>query len=510
MNHSVPPSLRATLCGLAIVWCFGHTGAAEPAAAEPAKEPSITNAWATAIERVDFSQLAPEVIDKLSFTLADAVGILAYTSQLEECRRFAALQPDAVGDTPAARELVTGRLVGTADAAAINAFAVHGHEIDDSNLKNQLRASCVALPAALAAAETHDASGKEFLVALAVAFQIGDSLGTSLNRQPEGLLHARGWMPSAICGTVAGAAAAGKLAGLSPEQLASAMALSAGGAGGLFQYYFEGSDEKRIHVARSQRVGVESAVLAQAGFHGALLAIEGPAGLVRALGQEPRRQELLEGVERWDAVLHVKPKFYACSQGVIPWLEALEPLHAGPHPAADRIEQITLYLNRPAADFYLRKINQFVPPTNLLEAQLNVNFGIALYWNEGQAFIEQYTADMLDDPAVLALAKRVRAISDAQQEGRIEIRDRQGNVLVGKYDRATLTQPYRPVEADYRRKFDQLTARLEPQQRQELWQHARQVAEAQSMTAWVAQLGEILRLDAPRRQTVGAGDPAGQ
>jgi 2-methylcitrate dehydratase PrpD len=476
---------------------------AQAFAADTPESPSITQAWAAAVLRLDDSQLAPEILDKLSYTLADSVGILAYTSQLEECRRFAALQPDAAGNTPAAHELVTGRRVSTADAAAINAFAIHGHEIDDSNLRNQLRASCVAIPAALAAAETRDVSGQEFLTSLAIAFQIGDSLGTSLNRQPAGRLHASGWMPSAIGGTLAAAAATGKLFELSADDLASALALSAGGAGGLFQYYFDGSDEKRIHVARAQRVGVESAFLAQAGFRGALLAIEGPAGLVRALGQGPRREELLAGIDRWDAVLHVKPKFFACSQGVIPWLEVLAPLHAGPHPAADQIEQITLFLNRPEGDFYIRKINQFQPPANLLEAQLNVNFGIGLFWNEGQAFIDQYVESMLDDPAVLALARRVKAVNDPKQEGRIEIRDRQGRVLVGKYDRATLDQPYRPVEADYRRKFDQLTSRLAADQREALWRHARQVKAAPSMRTWVAELVEFLQV-APQPQPAGA------
>ena len=475
-----------------------------PAANGWAAEESVSQAWARMCRALDYEQLDAATVEKLRLTTCDWVGVVAYTSQLDEVRRYGQVADS--GGAEEATELVSGRRVPTAVAASINAFAIHGHEIDDSNLRNQLRASCIAVPAALATAELEDASGRELIVGLAIAYHVSDRLATVMNRQPGGMLHSRGWMPSSVCGTVGAAAAAAWLRDLEVEQIAHAMGLAAAGAGGLFQYYFDGSDEKRLHVARSQTVAAESAALAEAGFVGASHAIEGPAGLLAGFAFEPDRDQLLIGFGAFDGVLHVKPKFYACSQGVIPWLEALVGIRRSNAFRAADVREITIFVPHPADSLYVRKINDFKPPTRVIDAQLSVNTGVALMLLEGDAFLDQFHVERFTAPDVVELAQRVQAISDVARAGQLRVELRDGRMLEGRYPLSRLVEPYVPVVADYRRKFDRLTDRFEAAQRDALWDHAYHFPEAESVAAWCARLSVLLEHDAAQVPATAAGE----
>jgi len=453
---------------------------------------SVAVRWARIVNRLGYDDLQENVVEKLRLTMCDWVGAVAYTSQLQLVRRFR-----DVTDTEGrgeATELVRGQKLPLTAAAAVNAFAIHGHEVDDSNLRNQLRASCVAVPAPLAVAESMDRDGKEFLVALAVSYQLSDRLATAMNRQPEGKLHRRGWMPSSVCGGVAAAAACAKLFHLTDEQITSAMGLAAGGANGLFQYYHDGTDEKKIHVARSQRIAAESALLARAGFRGAPGCLDGRAGLFAALGFKANPTQLTTHLQSCDAVLHVKPKFFSCSQGVIPWLETITRLRKDHRFDVADIRRVTVHITQPPETIYYRKINDFHPPASIIDAQMSVNLGIALLLLEGDAFVGQYTPEKIANEKTLELARRVHPRYDLQQAGLLEVELRDGRVFEARYPLQTLYEPYKPVVVDYRRKFDRLAARLSAEQRDALWQHAYTVGEAPGMARWCRELAELLQL----------------
>jgi len=161
--HNDGPNLRrcvrrrnrgALLIGICFVVCLvlaSAAGRAEDTVQTDRRTPArqtVSEIWAAALATAAYDDLAPDVIDKVVLTLADCVGVMTYNAGLDEVRRFHSVT--ATGGRAEATELVTGRRVPLAQAAAINAFAIHGHEIDDSNLRNQLRASCVAVPAPLA------------------------------------------------------------------------------------------------------------------------------------------------------------------------------------------------------------------------------------------------------------------------------------------------------------------------------------------------------------------------
>ncbi len=163
---------------------------------------------------------------------------------------------------------------------------------------------CVA--PALAAAEFAHASGRDLLLATAIAYSV----------------QALGWMPSSVVGAAGAAAAAAKLLQFKPEQTQDALALGIVSGGGLFQYYFDQTEEKKLHVARTARAGIEVALLARDGWKGPVRAIEGTSGLLpsylRGSGRKPHYDMLRTAVPRFDGPLYVYPKFTSCSASLPP------------------------------------------------------------------------------------------------------------------------------------------------------------------------------------------------
>ena len=66
-------------------------------------------------------------------------------------------------------------------------------------------------------------------------------------------LRQRGFHPTAAVGVFGAAAAAGKLAALSPERLAHAFGIAASSAGGLFAFVNGGGDIKCLHAGHASR-----------------------------------------------------------------------------------------------------------------------------------------------------------------------------------------------------------------------------------------------------------------
>ncbi|BBO91538.1 MmgE/PrpD family protein [Desulfosarcina ovata] len=114
--------------------------------------------------------------------------------------------------------MVSGERVSAAGAALTNGFFGNALDIDDGYRNVKGHPGACALPPLLAAAEVAgNCSGREFLTALVVAYELGIRAGV-IRHATYNTYHSSGsW------GAIAGAAGAGRLIGLSPEKMVHAM-----------------------------------------------------------------------------------------------------------------------------------------------------------------------------------------------------------------------------------------------------------------------------------------------
>jgi 2-methylcitrate dehydratase PrpD len=115
------------------------------------------------------------------------------------------------------------------------------------------------LPAALALGEMFGASGARLIEAYVIGWEINARL-----RKASVRCDTRGYHPPGLIGPLAGAAASAKMLGLDAAGVRMAFGIAASHTGGLTAN--TGTMVKSTHPGAAARTGVESALLAQAGF----------------------------------------------------------------------------------------------------------------------------------------------------------------------------------------------------------------------------------------------------
>ncbi|WP_337998286.1 MmgE/PrpD family protein [Oleispirillum naphthae] len=179
------------------------------------------------------------------------------------------------------------------------------------------------------------------LARLIPAMVAGYEAGGLLEKAYAGQSTPAGFRASAIYGTVAAAAAVGKMLHLDRDRLAAALANAVSFSGGVLQSFSEGTDEWRYQLGVVAAVGWTAAELAAAGSVSASHAFEGKSGFARAFA---RAECDVEGLARhlgedW-AMLRVTFKAYpVCAFNQTPVIAALalrERLNGGA-PAAVRV-----------------------------------------------------------------------------------------------------------------------------------------------------------------------------
>jgi 2-methylcitrate dehydratase PrpD len=166
--------------------------------------------------------------------------------------------------------------VAAGDAVAALAAAGHVLDFDDTYARGLAHLSAPTAPAALAVAAELGRTAGQALDAYAAGFE---AMG-ALARASHPALYDRGLHPTAVCGGVGAAVAAGGLLGLDAEERSSATALALLGPGGLQAAF--GSDGKSLQVGHAASAGVRAARLARAGARVPLEAAA--AGFAQATG----------------------------------------------------------------------------------------------------------------------------------------------------------------------------------------------------------------------------------
>lgn len=455
---------------------------------------SVTSAWANAIARARYEDLSTEVVKRTKLCILDNIGVIAHTSTLKDSMTFLE-RPIAIGGPAEATVWGLNIKLPVEIATGCNAYLIHGNEIDDSDFRSNYRPSCVSLPAALSVAEHTHASGRDLILATAIAYSVNGRLAARLDR-----LQGLGFMPSSVVGGGGSAAATAKLMKLDAGKTLSALGLGIAGGGGLFQYYFDQTEDKKLHVARAARTGVEAAMLASKGWKGPANIVEGPGGLLpsylRATDRKLDYDAMKADFPQFEGPLYVYPKFTSCSSSIGPFLDALDPVYKREKIKAAEIERFIVVREWPKDGPFGQKILHFEAPQTIVGAQLNMNFAISLYLHRGSASVYEFTREALADRAVLDLAARAGYEQVPEtSEFTIRLLLRDGRVVSAPFRYSRGERP-EPVELEKRmQKFATLTRdRLTDQTRARVVEMVERLESVRDVGNWT---GEIHRLMKP-------------
>jgi len=225
-----------------------------------------------------FSDISDGVLAALKRNVLDSLGcaIAALDGEIIQALRD---QIDAVGSRPVAT-LIGGGRASAEQATLLNSVLVRYVDLLDTYLTpGGLCHPADNFGAVLAVAEQHHASGTDFLLALAIAYELQCRFSAQVPVMALGLNHATQLAMSAAAGST-------RLMGLDAGRAAHAVAIATVDNVSLAAVHSEPvSQWKGISPGISAQRGVQAAALAARGITGPRGLFEGPNGLNQLFGR---------------------------------------------------------------------------------------------------------------------------------------------------------------------------------------------------------------------------------
>jgi 2-methylcitrate dehydratase PrpD len=420
-------------------------GSAEAAGdAVKAAPPEVTRILARYIVEARYEDLPPNVRKEAVRTLLNYVGVAVGGSQHETIDiAVSALSPFA--GRPQAGLFGRPERFDIMNAAFINGVSSHIFDYDDTHLKTIIHPGGPVISAILAFAEMKPVSGKDFLNALVLGVETECRIGNSVYPNH----YDAGWHITGTTGVFGAAAAAGRLMGLTEQEMVWALGLAASQPVGLRESF--GSMNKSFNPGRAAGNGLFAAILASKGFTSSDGMIEAKRGWANTISTKQDWGEITDGLgQRYETLLNTYKPF-ACGIVLHPAIDAAIQLRNESRIAPPEVRRIELKVN----PLVLELTGKKTPQTGL-EGKFSVYHAVAIALIEGAGGEKQFSDLAVRDPAVIDLRAKVvptvdPGIKPEQVDMTIELSD--GRV-VRKHIEHAIGSLERPMsDSDLERKF---------------------------------------------------------
>jgi 2-methylcitrate dehydratase PrpD len=296
-----------------------------------------------------------------------------------------------------------------ATAALCNGTAAHGEDYDDTFEGGPVHAGAVIVPALLACGEQHDLRGRDVMRGIAVGCEVMCRLCLPAPKR----VHKAGFHPTAVFGALGAAAGVASALRLTPQQFVAALGIAGSMASGIIEYLAEGAWTKRMHPGWAAQAGYRAARMAQAGFTGPRTLFEGEHGFFHAFANSDgcSFDAMLAGAGREWLAVDIAFKPYACGTMAHPYIDCARRLMAeGVLP--EDIERIECKTAEGIVHRLWEPLAAKQQPPNGYAAKFSIPYAIAVGMLRGDAGLLDYRDEVVHDPAVRALAAKVRYVVD--------------------------------------------------------------------------------------------------
>ena len=349
--------------------------------------PGLTRRLAEHVAGIAFEELPREAVETVKRGAIDCMGVL-FAGRDEPVVQ---LLLKVVSPGTEANVLVDRGRAGSAEAALVNAAAVHALDYDDTGLDGH--PSVALVPTVFAEGERLGAPGKELIAAYVAGYETWAEL---LLRDAD-KHHAKGWHPTAVFGTVAAAAAASRLSNLDSHKTAHALGIAASMAAGVVANF--GSMTKPFQVGRAAQSGIIAARLAAAGMTAAADALEHRSGFLAAISPKGRFDAERE-IGRWHIArfgVNIKryPVCYALHRAIDTALELQLDVN--------QINSVDLRLGRHQAGMLRHSAPQTAP-----DAKFSAEFAMAAALLRHRVGLSELSDEFVKSERVQSLMRKVR------------------------------------------------------------------------------------------------------
>ena len=219
---------------------------------------------------------------------------------------------------------------------------------------------------------------------------------------------------------------------MNASQACDALATAGTFASGLQQAFRSDSMTKPMHPGHAAEVGLNAALLAQAGMTGTPDLLEGEAGFGAALCENPRWNELLIGLgSNWN-IEQITFKNHGCCGHNFPAIDAVSHLLNEHAIEADQIKKIRVGGYKATAE-----VCHYIHPETPFEAKFSLTYTVSARIILGRVRERAFLENTLNNPQIRAMEEKIQLSIDPEcaakfplhRSAKVEIEMKDGTVF---------------------------------------------------------------------------------
>lgn len=368
---------------------------------------------------------------------------------------------DEWGGSPQATAFVFGKKYPAHVAAWLNTVMMHGYDYDDTHDVAMLHTGAVVISSALAAAEKiGGVIGADLLAGIAAGLDIHCRLGLAAT---IGIVES-GWVYTELMGTFGATAAAGRVMGLTKEEMINALGIAFSHTGGSYQTITDSVWMKRIQPGFASKHAVIACEMAKKGITGIRNTFEGKYGFYNLYlngryNPEPLTADL--GVRFAQEELSYKP--FPCCRPNHPAIDAALEARKKFNLDPNKVKHVEVRVNEhlyvcSCSPEEIRK-----HPKTIVQCQFSIPYTVACALVNGKVGLSDFTEASIKRPDVLALTAKVDGVVDEEIEKNYRAKVCPVDIIIETTDgqtlrhhlSATLGSPQKPMtNEDFAAKLD--------------------------------------------------------
>ena len=404
------------------------------------------------VANTSYSDLPHSAVDRARRVLADTIAAIAAGSAEPEVMALIKRTTNQHGPS---RLIGSGERAEPAMAAFLNGTAGTFLELDEGNQFSRGHPGIHALPAILALAEQCGSTGRDFLTALIIGYEIGARIGIASRILPS--MH-----PHGTWGTVGSAVAVAKLLGLSAEKVREIINVASTlGLATSRQTMLQGGTVRNSFAGVSGKMGILAWHMVESGFTGEADGLSTVWGSVSSNEWLP--EEMTNNLGARYEIARNYFKRHACCRYNHGTLDALAMIvKERGELATQEISNIQVETYSLAAQLSDRN------PKNTLAGKFSVPFAVASTLINKSSGVESFTWDMIRNAEIQAFSDKVEVIENPEftakmpdyRPSRVTIELIDGTQLSAETmtNRGDTEDPYDDDELD--QKYIELTGRV--------------------------------------------------
>ena len=370
---------------------------------------TVTEEFASWLSSFEVSDVSPRMREVALLDLVDAAGLcVAAAPEIYAKQLISSWDNDGT-----CTAIGHARGLDAAGAALLNGVGTHGEDFDDTLEGAPIRVGAMTIPAALAVGERFNLPGERVFLGICAGLEAV----CRINTVAPGHIHKAGFHPVGVIGALGAAAASSVTLGLDKAQTTAAFGIAGSFASGILEYLTEGSWTKRLHPGWAAQSGVKAAIIARSGFFAPKTVLDGPHSFFNAFAptSEPDFSEMLDGVgSKWLAEdIVFKP--YACGTMIHPYIDCMIELRRRGI-KADQIIRISCKTGEGLVHRLWEPLAAKHSPPSGYAAKFSMPFCMAVSFFDGDAGLNQFSDQRVNDPKVLRLAELISYKIDPENE----------------------------------------------------------------------------------------------